>query len=229
MSAAERPFDPALAARVRADTLEPRQRRATPRLKTSADFRLQHMVKHDHLSEFYSRAEHLHAGLLEGDPHVLHYTPHPFALRIGKRVHTPDCYIVSEAGPRRVVDIRARGELPAGLRPPIEAFLESHRLRFEVVSSESIYEREVEAENWIDIVRALRRGRDFTTDQAEYRLLGRLAGAGSLQLGDVIDRGDRERTYLDELGLLRLLHRGLLQAELAERPLNYDTAVWPCL
>lgn len=93
------PFEKRLAYLVNADTLEPHQQPTTRQFKIATDFYAQFMLKHPALSEFHSRAEHLFAGLLEGDPTVTSYVPQPFMLRVGKRRYKPDCYVVTDNQP----------------------------------------------------------------------------------------------------------------------------------
>lgn len=223
-----RDFDPALARAVGADTLEPHQQPSPPRFKTAADFRMQWMRKHPHLSEFHSRAEHLHAGLLEGDPAVHAYVPQPFPLRLRGKRYTPDCYVAHADGPRRVIELKPDGVMADDRQVPLTHFFAQYAMVFEVIANEAVFAREIEADNWLTIVRVLHQARDFTTTEAEYALLERLYATGPATLGDLLDPGDRERTYPLEVGLFRLLHRGQLTAELAERPLDYDTGVRRC-
>lgn len=216
------------AALIKADTLEPHQHPTSRGLKTAVDFRQQWMLKHPHLSEFHSRAEHLHAALLEGEPRVNAYVPQPFRLRIGRRLYTPDCYVASEGAPRRVVELKPGGVMRADLQMALTQFFAQHRLQFEVVSAEAVLARETEADNWVEIVRILHQARALGTEAAEATLLETLFAKGPCTLGDLIDAGDRERTYHDEIALLRLLHRGYVGGALAERKLDFDTGVWLC-
>jgi len=201
-------FDPALARQVKIDALVPYQHLTGPRFKIAYDFRQQVMRKHPHLCEFHSRAEHLHAGLLEGDPHVTSYIPQLFQLRIGKRVYTPDCYVASDNAPHRVLELKPRAEMDEALQIPLTAFFAQHGMRFEVISNESVFEREIEAQNWLEIVRILYLAREFEDPQAESDVLAILHEKGPCTLGDIIDPGDRERTFFQEMALYRLLHRG---------------------
>lgn len=222
------PFDPRLARQVKTDTLTPCQHKTRPNFKTATDFRVQHMIKHPYLSEFHSRAEHLNAGLLEGDPTVRSYIPQPFCVWIGKRRYTADCYIAREQSPPEVRELKPRAEFPDDQRIPLEQFFAQHGMQFDVISNESVYERETEAENWLEIVRVLHMARYLSTTDAEQRVLEQLMTVDTATLEDFIDPGDRERTYYAEIALFRLLHRGLLQASLADRPLNFDTEVQLC-
>lgn len=221
-------FDPRLARQVKADSLEPVQQPTSPAFQTATDFRQQVMLKFPRLADFHSYAEYLHAGLLEGDPHVQSYVPQPFRLRIGKRRYTPDCYVVADNQPRRVQELKPRGELPDALRVPLTHFFAQHGMRFEVIDNEAVYARATEAENWLEIVRILHQARELGTAPAEYALLERVRGSGTFTLGDVVDPGDRARTYRDEVALFRLLHRGTLRADLTSAPLDFDTEITPC-
>jgi len=222
------PFDLKLARQVKTDSLTPCQQKTTPGFKTATDYRVQHMLKHPFLSQFHSRAEHLMAGLLEGNRAVTSYVPQPFLVWIGKRRYTPDGYIVSDDAPRTVYELKPRGEFPDERRIPLEHFFAQYGMPFEVYSNESIYERELEAENWLEIVRILHLARDYETTDAEQHVLEQLFKKGPCTLGDLIDPGDRERTYPEEIALFRLLHRGHLMANLAEKPLNFDTEFSSC-
>lgn len=221
-------FDPRLARQVKADSLEPAQQPTPPAFQTATDFRQQVMLKFPHLADFHSFAEHLDAGLLEGDPHVQIYVPHPFRLRIGKRRYTPDCYVVADNQPRRVRELRPRGEMSDALRVPLTHFFAQHGMRFEVIDNEAVYARATEAENWLEIVRILHQARDLATAHAEYAVLERVRCSGACTLGDVIAPGDRASTYRDEIALFRLLHRGTLCANLTSAPLDFDTEIAPC-
>ncbi len=97
-----------------------------------------------------------------------------------------------------------------------------------VIDNNDVYAREVEAENWLRILTTLYQARDLITDQAEIRLLNKLALHGSLLLGDVVDPGDREASFTAELALLRLLHCGKVSADLMCECLNFDTEIRLC-
>lgn len=222
------PFDPQRARQVKADSLEPRQQATARSFKIATDFRQQVMIKHPFLSDFHSRAEHLHAGLLEGDPAVTSYVPQPFRLQIRGRWYTPDCYVVSTGQPRRVVELRPHGEMPEEQQIPLTHFFAQYGMQFEVKSNESVFDREIEAENWLEIVRILHQARDYSTTEAEQVVLETLYQRGPCMLGDLIDPGDRERTYLQEIALFRLLHQGHVVGELATQPLDFNTGLSLC-
>lgn len=210
--------------RVRIDALVPVQHRADRSFRIAADVRLQMMLKHPYVSEFHSHAEYLYAGLLEGSPTVTSYVPQPFSLRVGKRRYKPDFYVV-DGDQRRVIELKPGGELDPALWGPLEVFFASQGLQFEVISNESVIARIVEAQNWLEIVRALYLNRDLDTLAAESQLLERFEVESPMSIGDIVDPGDRDSTLEQEIALLRLLHAGKLTANLDDAPLDYSTKV----
>jgi len=228
MAAPAFPFDPSLARLVKGDSLEPHQQITAPKFKTACDFRQQYMIKHPFLSDFHSRAEYLYAGLLEGDKTIISYIPQPFRLRVRGRYYTPDNYVVSDSAPRLVIELKPGGIMREDQQVPLTHFIAQYGMRFEVISNESVYERKVEAENWLEIVRILHQARELTTTDAEQDVLETLYQRGPCTLRDIIDPGDRERTYLHEIALFRLMHRGHVAAELTDQPLDYSTGVSLC-
>ncbi|PLY16379.1 MAG: hypothetical protein C0631_04020 [Sedimenticola sp.] len=214
-----------LAHQVKADCLEPHQQPTDRRFKTACDFYQRYMLKHPYLSDFHCYTELLHAALLEGDPTVISFCPQPFQLWIRKKRYTPDCYIQSEAQPRRVVELRPDGKMAEDQALLLVAYFQQYRMMFEVVSNESILARETEALNWLEIVRILYHASTFITTEHERWVLEALSTDSPSTLGDLIDSGDRERTYLLEIALFRLLHRGQIRAVLTDSPLDFDTEI----
>ena len=213
---------------VRADTLTPCQQQTSKSLKTACDFHQMIMIKHPHRSDFHSFAELLHAALLEGTPSVRSFTPQPFMLRINGKCYTPDAYISHHDGRREVVELKPHGEMDEALRIPLTHYFALHDMTFEVINNESVFDRQIEAENWLEIVRNLYLARDVDTQSEEIALLEHLTLYENCALGDLIDSGDRERTYPIEIACLRLLHRGRLTADLAPHMLDYDTRIRQC-
>ena len=186
------------------------------------------MLKHPRLSHFHSRAEYLHAGLLEGDPDVISYVPQPFLLRVGARRYTPDCYVVRRGAGREVLELKPGGQMDAALQDPLTAFFARKGMTFRVVSNESVFEQQQLAENWLLIVNVLHQARWVDTDTMETRVLEQVWQLDRCQLGDLVDAGDRDRTYYQEIALLRLLHRGRLTAPLDSAPLEFNTEITLC-
>lgn len=221
-------YDPGLARLVTADTLVPCQQKTQPNFKTACDFRQQVMRKHPLLSDFHSLAEYLHAGLCEGDLAVIAYVPQPFQLRIRGKYYKPDCYVAMVNGLRRVLEIKPRGEFNDDKRIPLVHFFAQHNMVFEVISNESILERRIEAENWLTITKILNIAKTYDTIDEEDKLLQRFYQQPQCSLGDIVDSGERERTYRTEIALFRLLHHGHLQASLSQQWLDYDTVFSTC-
>ncbi len=212
---------------VSAASLTPIQRPTPKALEVASDFRQQYMLKHAPLSCFHSLAEYLYAGLLEGNPSVNAYVPQPFLLRIFGEHYTPDCYF-NRNGEHFVVELKPKGEFPDAKRIPLEQFFAIHGMTFEVLSNESVLEQLIKALNWIEIVRNLYSARMIDTNQEEVKVLQQLEARGRCTLGEFVDPGDRERTYLDEIALMRLLHRGLVVADLDDQVLDYSTRFYSC-
>lgn len=209
---------------VRIDDLVPVQHRANRSFRIAADVRVQRMLKHPQISEFHSHAEHLYAGLLEGNPVVTAYVPQPFALHVGKRRYKPDFYVV-DGNQRRVIELKPRGEFNPALWGPLEAFFATQGMRFEVISNESVIARIGEAQNWLEIVRALYLNRDLDTQAAEAQLLVWFEAGNTIPFSEFVDPGDRDGTLEQEIAVLRLLHMGRLTADLEDAPLDYSTEI----
>jgi hypothetical protein len=210
---------------VHGDTLLPIQQKTEIGFQTHCDFRRQVMIKHPYLSDFHSYAEYLHAGLLEGNPDVTKYVPQPYLLRISNRRYKPDCYVMSK-GKATVIELKPRGEFEDRLRIPLESFFKLKGMKFEVLSNESVLDRELEALNWLTIVRVMNGAINILTDAAEYEVISILQKLEKCTLSDIVDTGDREDSYLNEIALFRLLHRGILKSDLDEKVLSYDTEVY---
>lgn len=211
-------------------TLVPRQRHTPPRLQRAYDFRSFWALKHsEQRSEFHSFAEYLHAGLLEGDPAVTCFVPQPFLLLVLGQYYTPDCYVLVN-GHRLVIEVKPGGVMDDAMRISLEGFFKIQGMEFKVITNESIVARRLEAENWIEIVHNLYAARDIDTQANELRILESIQQQDTvgITLGEIVDPGDRERTYNDEIALLRLLHRGLVHADMRHTVFDYDSVIWPC-
>lgn len=75
-------------------SLIPNQQPTPLKLTKSADYYEQHCVKYPHRACFHSYSEFIHALLLEADSDVTAFVPQPYCLRIGRKLYTPDVYIV---------------------------------------------------------------------------------------------------------------------------------------
>lgn len=223
------PFFPEQARKVRNGAQVHHQQPVSRREQTASDFYQQVMLKHPYLSQFCSRAAYLHAGLLEGDPHVQSYTPRPYRLWVGKHTHVPTCLVTSSAYKRQLIEITSDGTLADALRLPLTQYFALQAIDVVVISAAAVLDRQVEAENWLLIVSTLHRARDIDVGAAELDVMMQLTRDGPRPLGAVIDPGDRDRTYDQEIALLRLLHRGQVRADLGSAALDFDTVFTPCV
>lgn len=209
---------------VRVDSFEPRQRATRQSLRIATEFSVQWMLKHPHRSEFHCRSEHLYSGLLEGDSDVISFVPQPFTFQIGRTKYTPDFFVQANAR-SFVVEIKPNGKVDTALTEPTALYLKRYEIGFEIVSNESIAERAVEAENWLEIVRVLHVNKDLPTEREEQRLLEAFYQQPESTLGGIVTIGDRASSIEREVALFRLLHSGLLTAELSGSPLDFSTEI----
>jgi len=216
-----------LANKVHAESLVPHQQPSRPGFKRQTDFYERCFIKHPGRSFFHSRAEFLHAGLLEGDPKVHSYVPQPFKLWVNGKRYTPDTYVHRDAV-REVDELKPKGIFDEAKRDALEQFFTLQNMKFIVISNESVFEREMEAENWIEIVITLYKAKDWDTQSAELDVLDYIHQHIECELGDIVDAGDREGTFTKELALLRLLHKGIVQANLSDSFIDYGTGISLC-
>jgi hypothetical protein len=211
-------------------SLVPRQHHTPASFQKTCDFYMFWAPKHSAAkSEFHSYEEYLYAGLLEGDPTVSAFVPQPFLYRIHGRYYTPDCYVVRN-GQTLVIEIKPHGEFSDGKRIPMMQHCRLFNMDFQVISNESIRERELEALNWIEIAHTLYANTYLETIECELRLLDLInQDQHGILLGDIVDPGHREKTFLDEIGVLRLLHKGKVSADMTQRPFDFDTVLQSCM
>ena len=214
--------------RVKAPDLIPRQRLDAKRLKRRTDWYERVMIKHPTRSLFHSLAELYHAALLEANADVISYVPQPYSLLIGSRRYIPDCFVFKN-DERVVIELKPRGEMDSELEIPLQQFFKSKGMRFLVVPNEWALEQSLKAENWLTILSVLVFGNLYETADQESRLLDRFFLQPNLNLGDVIDPGNRLGCFYEELSLFRLIHQGHLAANLDSSPLDYDTEISLCM
>ncbi len=210
-----------------------KQRFAKQQIKTasnllrSADCYLQTFIKFPEVGIFHSRAELLHAALLEADPEVISFVPQPFKLMVNGSRYIPDCYVAYK-NKREVIELKPRGEFDeAKLIPLVEHFKQKHGADFKVVSNESVFEQELKAQNWLFIIRTLANMGDVSTNNQEQELLERFFFKPKQRIGDVVQINNRMNAYLDEIALYRLIHQGKLSIS-HDKPIDTDTEVTLC-
>jgi hypothetical protein len=208
--------------------LMPNQQPTSLRLTKSADYYEQRCVKYPHRACFHSYAEFIHALLLEADAEVIAFVPQPYCLRIGRKLYTPDVYIVRQGRPT-IRELKPAGRsLSDGWVEALEAFFDHQGMHFEMVSNETVLEHESLALHWLPIVQILAEARldGVDTNLEENQLLNQLLQSRSLAVGELLTDGARDDRYRQELALLRLLHQHRIGADLSEAPWDYDTVVW---
>lgn len=213
--------------KVKCDNLLPEQQPTSPRFARACDYYEQNMIKHPARSIFHCYSELLHAALLEGNKNVISYTPQPLRLKVGGRIYIPDVY-VTERTCTKVIELKPRGEFAEEMKIPLEQYFKQRGLIFEVVSNESVLDRKIEAENWLNICRRLYLGKELTTDAEEEAILYELSVNEKVKLYDIVDPEDRESSIYKEVALMRLLHRGLASMPLMDDYLRYDMEVKLC-
>lgn len=217
----------ALAQEVQAVSLEPKQHRAPRTFRVQCDCYLQTLIKFPYVAEFHSYAEWLQAGLCEGDPQVTTFIPQPFRLRVQGKRYIPDLYLVKN-GQRRVIELKPRGEFDEAKTACLAAFFAQYDMVFEVHANEDQLHQEQAALNWLTVVRTLVRAEDLDTQTEELQLMQDWPASTALPLSEWLDPGNREHTYLTEIALFRLAHRGWLCPNFASGPLDYETEFTPC-
>ncbi|MFQ3324835.1 MAG: hypothetical protein ACI90U_002666 [Pseudomonadales bacterium] len=217
-----------MARHVWADTLEPVQQPTRPNFKKSTNFFQCCLLKHPGISEFHSLAELLHVALLEGDPTVRRYVPQPYRLKVFGGFYTPDIYVEAN-GDQQVLELKPEGKFDENQVEALKQFFALRQMSFGTLANETVFEQQLAAENWLMIVHTLHQAVDIDTHQAEIDLLGEFGTVTDcFYLGDIVDRGDRERTYQREIGLFRLLYHGQFRANLNEAPLDFPTRFQSC-
>jgi len=209
------------------DIDQPLQHRAALNFRKAADYRVMRMVKHPGLSEFHSRAEFWHAALAEADPSVIAYVPQPFRLRLGHARYTPDCYV--RYGDRQIVlEIKPEKHIATVEKIALNRFFSTVGMGFDVISNEAIEARAVEAENWLNIVRTLTLARHVDTRSTESKILKQapIIGEEGALLHELVTVTADEQQWYECVAIYRLIHRGILAAELTDEPLNWGTRVY---
>ena len=198
----------------------------TPRkLRHSADYYAQAMVKYSGIAEYHSYAEYLNGGLMEGDPTIESWVPQPFRFRLGRAFYIPDVYVKYKDGRRVIHELKPRAEFDPDRREQLQQFCAFHDVVFDVIANEWVLARELLAENWLLITRTLVSATAIDTDHLERDIIDRFISVKEGCLGDFVDPGNPEGSFLNAIALFRLCHRGHLLMQLDKAPLDYNTVV----
>lgn len=213
---------------IRSDDHAPQQHRSARGFRTSIDCRLKRLIKYPNTAEFHSYAEYLYAGLCEGDPQVSVYIPQPFRWHYRGKRYQPDAFVV-RSGKRYIVELKPDpDEFDAAKKATLEAHCILHNMTFIVISNQAQVDYETRALNWHRVIKELVVARDFDTSKEERQLMQDWPLDTPLTLGDWVDPGDRESSWLIEIALFRLAHRGWLTPQFDEFDLDWSTEFTPC-
>jgi len=188
---------------------------------------MQRFLKFDNVGVFHSYSELLFAALLESDPSVTSFTPQPKGFRLNGKQYIPDCYFIKD-GKQFFVELKPEGKFTSQKKRPLEEYVEEFGGEFRVVSNESVLRDQIKAQNWLRIVRVLVANRyepSAGDDNSWIRIFTR---ANKVALGDLIDQTIRFTDINSEVTIFRLLHQGILGADLDTKPLSFDTTFFLC-
>lgn len=218
-------------AQVSADTLVPSQQ-PTPRgLLQKTDCYQQRFLKYPDIAVCHSYAEFIHLICLEMDPDVSAFVPQPFKMKVRgyRKPYIPDCYVVRSGQPQ-VIEIKAEGGLEQSFNHQVATFLNWYDMPFSVISNEAILAYEQEARHWLTILQQLvcadKLGLD--TQHRQYRLLEKALTMNSLQVADLLNPGQHDEQWLDDIALQRLIHEHRFKVDLRKAPYQRETELVVC-
>lgn len=206
--------------------LLPEQQKQQYNFLRSSNAYVRRFIKHPKLSYFHSYPELLHAALLESDPQVVSFTPQPFRLRIGRKRYTPDCFVL-RGNKKQVIELKPKGEMDFAVVRSLKDFFATRNMEFLVLANEELLSQQALAENWLVILQNLILHRDLDSEARETQILGAIGLRAEVQLGELIST-TRVGFNMGLLAIHRLLHRGILYADLADAPLHSETLVRAC-
>lgn len=178
------------------------------KILVSAQCYLQKFIKFPDIGIFHSYAELLHAALLESNQLVNSFIPQPCKTMIYGRRYIPDCY-VAFSNKREVIELKPAGKFNDAHFAPLSEFFDTELdAKFKVITNEEIFAQEQKALNWLFIIRVLVNNSHEITDNQECQLLKVLSDKPQQNLGDLIQVGNRMNSFLHELALFRLIHKG---------------------
>lgn len=187
----------------------------------------QRCVKFKEVGVFHSRAQLLYFAILEGTPSVIHYVPRPFTFNINGRRYTPSFYI-NEHNQKYVREVCSQPCGNAEWQSAMEKYCAFNSHIFEIIPSEWVFERQQLAENWLTIVRMLARNADHYTEPIEQHILLDWLSPDGSTFGELVSLSKPDNKHFAELAILRLVHRGLISADLQYKHLTYDTEMRLC-
>ncbi|MFT7651216.1 MAG: hypothetical protein ACI9UU_000318 [Candidatus Azotimanducaceae bacterium] len=183
-------------------------------------------IKHPKLSYFHSYPEFLHAALLEADATVTSFVPQPFRLRVNSKRYVPDCFVV-RGSQRLVVELKKDGEMDSSKVLSLENFFATRNMIFQVIGNDEILMQETTALSWLKIVQSMVIHADIDTSRTEEDVLQLIGIRSEVVLSELLE-STRPPFSARLLSVQRLLHRGVLSADLSEHSLYAGTVIKPC-
>jgi hypothetical protein len=202
----------------------------TPRsIKMSNNFFAMQTMKHcEAVSEFHSRSELYFGALLESDVAVQCYVPQPFRITLPSgRKYQPDFWVKRITGQEIVYEVTTPARRPGRPVKAATRYLESYGMMYRLVETPAIFQRELEAENWLAIIRRLTGFRELELAELMRRILTLVQHLGATPLGYLVEHFEQQRSDEVLVAAYRLLHEGRLGADLETQPISLQTEVNP--
>ena len=203
------------------------QTKIAKKFKVNTDFYMQKFIKYPHTAVFHSYPELLHAALLESDKDVKAFTPQPYNIKVKSGNYVPDVHYIKN-NESIVAELKPKGKFDLEKKEFCEAYFKNQNMKFIVVSNESVYEQQVKALNWLQVIRVILTSTYENTLNQELEILSNIATGKVEVFSDVIDSGDRFGTMLEEIALYKLIYDHKVVASLDEVIINYSTKVKLC-
>ena len=203
------------------------QTKTAKKFKVNTDFYMQKFIKYPHTAVFHCYPELLHAALLESDKDVKAFTPQPFNIKVKSGKYVPDVHYIKN-NESIVAELKPNGKFDLEKKEFCEAYFKNQNMEFIVVSNESVYEQQVKALNWLQVIRVILTSTYENTLNQELEIMSDIATGKVEVFSDVIDSGDRFRTMLEEIALYKLIYDHKVVASLDEKIINYNTRVKLC-
>ncbi len=187
---------------------------------------MQQMVKHaECVSEFHSENELLYAGILESDPCVVRYVPQPFEIKIPGRdkPYVPDFYISYKNGSGIVAEVTTASHSKGRPKEFMQRRLKAERMEYSLVLTETIWDQETLARNWLFIVQLICSGSATDTSAQEKQIRKALQVEQRLSIFQLLDFLQSSPYHCVLTGLARMLHRNELIADFENSPIGLST------
>lgn len=202
----------------------------TPKsIKMSNNFFAMQTIKHcEAVSEFHSRSELYFSALLESDVAVQRYVPQPFRVPLpsgGK--YQPDFWVKRITGQEIVYEVTTPARRSGRPVKAATRYLKPYGMMYRLVETPAIYERELEAENWLAIIRRLTGFQELELAELMRRILILVQHLGATPLGYLVEHFEQQRSDEVLVAAYRLLHEGRLGADLETQPISLQTEVNP--